>query len=476
MVGIVGYGVYLPRLRLSRAAIFASHGWFNPGLKALAKGERALAYWDEDAITLGVEAGRAALAGHDRAALDGIAFASVSAPFQERQNSGVIAKALSLPRRLASLDLGGSTRAGSSALLRLLQGDGEQLLIAADQRKARPGSTQELLYGDGATAFVLGKDKPLATLLGAASFSEDFIDHYRGQGEDFDYGWEERWIRDEGYGRLIPEAAVAALQEAGVKAEAITHFILPCAFPGLNATLAKKLGIAADAVIDTLHAECGDTGSAHALLLLAGALESAKPGDTILLCCFGNGADALVLRVEQANAAYKPVRGLKAALSRKRTENNYAKLLAFNDLLPRETGIRSEGDRQTALTVLHRKADMLTSLIGGKCRICGTAQFPKTRICVNPNCDAIDSQDEHPFAETPAGVLSWSADWLTYTPEPPQHYGMVTFAEGGRLMTDFTDVDPGGVEVGMAMRMVFRIKDIDRQRGFRRYFWKAAPA
>jgi uncharacterized OB-fold protein len=53
---------------------------------------------------------------------------------------------------------------------------------------------------------------------------------------------------------------------------------------------------------------------------------------------------------------------------------------------------------------------------------------------------------------------------------------MVQFDEGGRMMADFTDVDPGDVAVGMAMRMVFRIKEVDTQRGLPRYFWKAAPA
>jgi uncharacterized OB-fold protein len=59
---------------------------------------------------------------------------------------------------------------------------------------------------------------------------------------------------------------------------------------------------------------------------------------------------------------------------------------------------------------------------------------------------------------------------------PPNHYGMITFAEGGRFMADITDVDAGEVESGMAVRMTFRIKDFDEKRGFRRYFWKAAPA
>jgi hydroxymethylglutaryl-CoA synthase len=51
---------------------------------------------------------------------------------------------------------------------------------------------------------------------------------------------------------------------------------------------------------------------------------------------------------------------------------------------------------------------------------------------------------------------------------------MVQFAEGGRMMVDFTEVDAGQVEVGMPMRMVFRIKEVDPARGFTKYFWKAA--
>lgn len=436
-----------------------------------------MAYWDEDAITLGVEAARAALAGVDRATLRGITLASVSAPFAERQNAALVATAVGLPRRLESLDCSGTTRAATSALLRLMRGGrGPQLLVATDQRQARAGSVQELQFGDGAAAMVLGQGQPLAELVGAASISEDFVDHYRGQGEAYDYAWEERWVRDEGYGRLVPEAVTAALAEAGVSAAQVDHFVMPCTFGGLGASLAKKLGLRPETVADTLHLECGDTGSAHALVMLAGVLERARAGDVILLASFGQGADALVLRVTPHNAAYRPARGLAAALGRKRTETTYQKMLAFRRMVPSETGIRSEGDRQTALSVLHRKSDMLTTLVGGKCRVCGTLQFPKSRICVNPNCNAQDSQDDHGFAETPVSVLSWSADWLTYTPEPPQHYGMVVFAEGGRLMTDFTDLDVGGVEVGMPLRMVFRIKDIDQQRGFRRYFWKAAPA
>ena len=43
--GILSFGAYLPRLRLQRKAIGAANAWFAPGLRGLAKGERAMANW-----------------------------------------------------------------------------------------------------------------------------------------------------------------------------------------------------------------------------------------------------------------------------------------------------------------------------------------------------------------------------------------------------------------------------------------------
>ena len=98
-------------------------------------------------------------------------------------------------------------------------------------------------------------------------------------------------------------------------------------------------------------------------------------------------------------------------------------------------------------------------------------------MCVNENCGAIGTQEDYPFAERVSRVNSFTADRLTYSPDPPAYYGMVQFEEGGRLMSDFTDISPETeIEVGMPMRMMFRIKDYDNKRGFRRYFWKATPA
>ena len=66
-------------------------------------------------------------------------------------------------------------------------------------------------------------------------------------------------------------------------------------------------------------------------------------------------------------------------------------------------------------------------------------------------------------------------DYLAYTPHPPFQFGHVDFELGARVLMEFADADAGELAVGMPLAMGYRIKDFDRQRGFRRYFWKATP-
>jgi 3-hydroxy-3-methylglutaryl CoA synthase len=484
MTGITSFGAYIPRRRLQRKAIGEANKWFAPGL-AGQKGERAMANWDEDSVTMAVEAGRACLPAADpatdRAFVDSITFASTTMPFADRQNAGIVAAALALKREIPSLDAGSSQRAATSALLSafdaLAGGRAKApLVVAGERRKARAASIDEMRFGDGAAALLLGHENPVARLLGSHSVTLDFVDHFRGEGEEFDYGWEERWIRDEGYSKIVPAAVKALFEKTKSVASDIAHFILPCPFARLDQTIAKQVGIDPGRVRDNLAATVGDTGAVHALLMLVAVLEDAKPGEKILLVQFGQGCDVLLFETTRALAEIPTRHGVKEALARRKEETNYLKYLAFNDLIELEKGMRAEVDKRTALTVQYRKSDMLLALVGGKCRVCGTAQFPRARICVNPNCKAVDSQDPYGFSERPGSVLSWSADFLTYAMDPPNHYGMITFAEGGRFMADITDVEQGQVDSGMKVRMAFRIKDFDERRGYRRYFWKAVPA
>lgn len=478
MAGITAYGGYIPRLRLSRQSIVDANSWANSALKSHAKAERSMCNWDEDSLTMAVEAGRDCLASFPRAEIKALYLASTSLPFEDRLNSGIAVAALNMPASLKTLDITASQRAGTSGLIAAFEASegGPLLYLAAEKRRTKAGSPLELLTGDGAAALLLGPEDGVARLVGSHSEAVDFVDHYRGQGREFDYVWEERWIRDEGYLKIVPPVIEALLEKTGTRAAEIAHFCMPCTLGRVVQTIAKKLGFNDKAVRDNLHAACGDTGSAHALVMLVHALEQAKPGEKILVVGFGQGADALLFEATADLPKLTPRNGIQGSLARRKAETNYNKFLAFNDLVVAEKGMRAEVDKATALSSLYRKRDMLTGLIGGRCEECGTVQFPKSNICVNPNCNALHSQVDHPFAEMRGRVNSFTADLLTYCPDPPAQYGMVQFAEGGRMMMDFTDADPGSVEVGMPMRMVFRIKEYDPARGFTKYFWKAAPA
>ena len=478
-VGILSFGAYIPQLRLQRKAVAAANAWFNPALRGMAKGERAMANWDEDTVTMSVEAARDCLTGFDGAAVASLSLASTTHPFDDRQNTSIAAGALNLRPGLRSLDVGGSLRAGTSALGAAFAdargANGHALIVASDHRQAKAASAQEMHYGDGAAAFLIGTGRPIATRVGAHRETVDFVPQFRARDRAHDYAWEERWIRDEGYMKIVPRAVAALLKQTGTAPASVSAFILPCTLSRVVPGVAKRIGLGEAAVRDNLAAVCGDTGAAHPLVMLVHALEAAKPGDLILVAAFDSGCDVLLFRVTETIGSLPARRGVKGSLADRREENVYQKYLAFNDLIALDRGMRAEVDKGTPLSLLYRNRDMITGLIGGRCRNCGTVQYPRGRYCVNPKCKALDSQDDEPFAERPATVMSYTADLLTYSPDPPAYYGMIEFEGGGRMMVDFTDVEDGRVEVGTPMRMMFRIKDVDAARGFVRYFWKAAP-
>ena len=128
----------------------------------------------------------------------------------------------------------------------------------------------------------------------------------------------------------------------------IAHFAMPCVLPRVAAGIAKKAGMPDAAVRDNLHTVCGETGAAHPLVMLVDALEQAKPGEKILVVGFGQGCDALLFEATENLAKLAPRLGVKGHLARRKEETNYAKFLAFNDLVAIERGMRAEVDKADA--------------------------------------------------------------------------------------------------------------------------------
>jgi len=478
---IVSCGAYLPRLRLPRARIAEAMGWLRPE-SSTPSGARAVCNWDEDALTLAVEAARECVRAAGSARIGSVSLASTTLPFADRSNATVLAGALDLPQDVETADVAGSLRAGTTALAQAARRCGTaQLVVASDARVARPGSAQELEFGAGAAALLLTdaandtRQAPaLASILATSHRAADFVDHYRMQGEPFDYSLEERWVRDEGLLKLVPEVIGQTLCTAGIESSRIDRIVVGGS-AGTASRIAKEAGLGHVRLQDSLREDCGDTGTAHPLLMLAAALEEGAPGEHVLLVGFGQGVDVLLIRLAAARPAGAP-RAVSGALARRRTEERYARYLSHSGLLEVDFGMRAERDNRSAHSVAWRKHRAVTAFVGARCQSCGTVQFPRSRVCVNPQCRKTDTQVDHRLADSLGRVKSFTEDWQAFSPRPPYVYGNVEFEDGGNLMMELTDVDSGEIAVGARVRFVFRIKDRDALRGFRRYFWKAVQA
>lgn len=462
---IQSIGGYLPVLRLQRKVAVGALRW--SGLGGPRDGYRAVAGWDEDAFTMAVEAARTTVGDSAPASLT---FASTSAYFTERAQSSLMVDALALPRTTRTLDIAGSRRSAVTALMQALEGTGSAIIAAGEKRLTKPGSSQQISFGDGGAACRVGAEGG-ARYIGGASLTHDFVDIYASRDHPTPYAYEERFVRDMAIKEILAPAIKAACANAGIELAAIAHAAVAEPVSATWRALAGKLGITAANAATDLATQAGDLGAAHPLFALGLAFARAKPGDIVLLAGFGSGCDALLFEVTG------PVDGAEAMAAMPaegQLLTDYVRFLNLSGALDLDWGMRSEFEQKANATVLERYGRDMIGFIGGRDST-GNVQFPKTRIPVNPSLSAPETLTDVRLADEEARIVSITADRLNYTPDPPFDFGLVQFANGARVMMEFTDRTSGGFAVGDTVRMRLRIKSQDRRRGFRTYFWKAAP-
>src|SRR5215469_9113609 len=223
MVGIVSYGSYIPYSRLKRSAISAMLG------VPAGRGERAVASFDEDSISMAVEALRDALKSAPQALPNALFFATTTPPYGEKLNAAIIGAATQLPSEIRAADLTGSTRAGLSGLLQAIDASraGSYAAITmADSRLGAPEGRLEQQTGDGAAAFIVGSQGVIAEVEASASLTREFLDTWRAPGERFAHSWEERFAMTQAYAPLFQRAISIVLERCGAKVGDFAHVIL----------------------------------------------------------------------------------------------------------------------------------------------------------------------------------------------------------------------------------------------------------
>ncbi len=472
MAGIVSYGAYIPFYRLSRAEIARAWGG------GAAPGERAVANYDEDSLTMAVAAAHDCLAGMDVASVGGLYFASTTAPYKEKQSAALIAAVLGLAPGTATMDFGGSLRCGTNALKAALDavmsGSAQSVLVvAADTRLGYPAGPAETNFGDGAAALLVGGGDVAAEVTRFETMYQEIQDVWRSDRDTFVRSAEERFSMDEGYVRVMTAALSGILKKHQLAPADIAQAAFSAPSARQLKAIAKKLGLDERCRgLETLHAGVGDTGCAQSLMGLVAALEQAGPGDKILVGSYGNGCDTAIVETTERIDALEGRRGVKHHLASKTSMRNYNHYLRLRELLPTQPPARPALEIRTPSPAAQRReVPWELRLTGTRCTKCGTPQYPPQRVCVQ--CQAKDEMEPYNFLDVPARVFSFSHDYVMETIDPPVTVTFVDFEGGGRLMCDMTDRDPAAIAVGQPVEFTFR--RLYYVGGIYNYWWKCRP-
>ena len=466
MAAIVAYGTYVPSWRLERSAVAGAGGG--------GRGTRAVASYDEDSTSMGVEAGRVALA-TTSVEPDVVVFATASPAYADKTNASTIHAALGLPERVGAYDMAGAARSASGALRLALSSALASLVVCSDVRTGLPGGADESLGGDAAAAFVCAPASSapvLAEVAGSASSSVEFLDRWRAPGDVAAKVWEERF----GESAYVPaaEAAIAdACKQAGVAADAVDHLVVAGLHARAVRSLVSRVGVAPESVADDLISHVGNTGSAHPGLMLAHVLDAAGPDETILVVHLADGADAVLLRTTDAMASARARRAATVAgqVAAGRTGLPYDRFLSWRGLLEPEPPRRPDPDAPAA-PVAFRREPWKFGFTASRCQVCGTRHLPPARVCLE--CRSVDRMDGERLADARGTVATFTVDRLAHSPSPPLVAAVVDFDGGGRLLCEMTDVAPEDVAVGTRVAMTFR-RLYTAPNGVHNYFWKARP-
>ncbi|KRB82362.1 hypothetical protein ASE00_09845 [Sphingomonas sp. Root710] len=442
---LLAFSAFVPRYALARAT-------FSSGA-----GHRSVAGYDEDVITMSVEAVRQLP--DMRKQQKKLYLATSTSPFWDKSNAGVVHVACDLPADAQCIDLVG-LRSGVAALQLVSETGG--IAVLSDLRTGRPGSTEELEGGDAAAAFLFGDgDNAVAEVISTVSRPIELMDVWRTPGSDWSYVWEERFAATV----MAPVVAEVARElQAGSGSNAAPSYALISALNGRFAlTTATALNPTRGTTLQKNHrGRVGFCGSADPGMLLALALDEAKAGDTIMVVGTGSGADALLLRVLRDGEGKLKV-GDGLGLS-------YTDYLVWRGLLEREPARRPDRPSVSA-PASYRNHDWKFGLRGSRCTACGAVHLPPQRVC--SSCDAIDQTEIYDASGKAAHIASFSTDLVSDSPATPAVAAMIDFEDGGRVMMELTEADPATLAIGDPVEVAFR--RTYKVHGTPNYFWKARP-
>ena len=309
MVGIVGYGAYVPRHRIKVEEIAKIWGADAPSYKrGLALEEKSVPAPDQDTITLAVEASRNALkrANIDPQAIGAVYVGSESHPYAVKPSGTVLAEAINATPECHSADFEFACKAGSEAMficLGLVESGyvSYGLSVGADTSQGAPGDALEYSASAGAAAFIMGKDNLIAEAKYTFSYMSDTPDFWRRE-HQFYPRHASRFTGEPAYFKHITGAAKGILDKAGMKPSDFAYAVFHQPNGKFPVKVGKMLGFELEQIqTGLLCPKLGNTYSGSSPMGLTAVLDEAKPGDDVLMVSYGSGSgsDAFIWHITE---------------------------------------------------------------------------------------------------------------------------------------------------------------------------------
>lgn len=308
-VGIVSYGAYIPRYRITPEEI--GKVWGVDG-KSMSKGLmincKSVPSPDEDTITISVEAARNMMrrCSVNPKDIGALYVGSESHPYAVKPTGTIVAEAIEAAPDLTVADFEFACKAGTAAIQTCMGLVGSGMVkygvaIGADTSQGAPGDALEYSASAGGAAFLIGSEKLIATIESTYSYTTDTPDFWRREGQMYPrHGG--RFTGEPAYFKHVMNGAKGLLDRNGTSAKDYTYAVFHQPNGKFPTRVAKQLGFS-DAQVKTglLAPIIGNTYSGAVPLGLSAILDEAKPGDRILAVAYGSGAgsDAFDIKVTE---------------------------------------------------------------------------------------------------------------------------------------------------------------------------------
>ena len=310
MVGIITYGVYIPRYRIKVEEIAKVWGANAADISGgLGVFEKSVPDLDEDAATIAVEAARNALLRRkiDPEDIGAVYVGSESHPYAVKPTACTVGEAIGATPNMTAADYEFACKAGTAAIqtcMGLVKSGMIKygLAIGSDVSQGAPSDALEYTAAAGGAAFLIGRDDPIAAIHHTCSFTTDTPDFWRRPGQDYPrHGG--RFTGEPGYFKHVEGASRLLFEQTGKSPKDYTYAVFHQPNAKFPQKVAKNLGFTSEQIKPGLVVpRLGNTYSGASPIGLAATLDIAKPGDKIFVCSFGSGAGSDAFDIEVTDA------------------------------------------------------------------------------------------------------------------------------------------------------------------------------